>query len=148
MSPLVKVVGTLESRIRRTHLYLSPQIGVRSSKTSQCGSANRPSVVPQRSPRIWCLSKSLLVSYQLCQCDKVFMLEPGLLMCIRGGTGEFSAGEISRPQTATVVVVKQSLGSWSHLWSLSNVSGCGSTFLLRFSCRDSPDKGSVSRFER
>ena len=43
-------------------------------------------------------------------------------------------GEISRPQTATVVVVKQSLGSWSHLWSLSNVSGCGSTSLL-FSSR-------------
>ena len=40
----------------------SQQIGVRSSKTSQCGSANRPSVVPQGSPRIWCLSKSLLVS--------------------------------------------------------------------------------------
>ena len=44
------------------HLYLSQQIDVRSSKTSQCGSANRPSVVPQGSPRIWCLSKSLLVS--------------------------------------------------------------------------------------
>ena len=29
----------------------------------------------------------------------------------------------------TVMVVKQSLGSWSHLWSLSNVSGCGSTSL-------------------
>ena len=28
------------------------------------------------------------------------------------------------------MVVKQSLGSWSHLWSLSNVSGCGSTSLL------------------
>ena len=31
------------------------------------------------------------------------------------------------------MVIKQSLGSWSHLWSLSNVSnvsGCGSTFLL------------------
>ena len=39
-------------------------------------------------------------------------------------------GGISRPQTATVMVVKQSLGSWSHLWSLSNVSGCGSTSLL------------------
>ena len=51
-------------------------------------------------------------------------------MCIRGRTGEFSAGEISRHQTATVVVVKQSLGSWSHLWSLSNVSGCGSTSLF------------------
>ena len=51
-------------------------------------------------------------------------------MCIRGRTGEFSAGEISRPRTATVVVVKQSLGSWSNLWSLSNVSGCGSTSLF------------------
>ena len=39
-------------------------------------------------------------------------------------------GEISSPQTATGVVAKQSLGSWSHLWSLSNVSGCGSTSLL------------------
>ena len=29
-----------------------------------------------------------------------------------------------------MVVVKQSLGSWSHLWSLSNVSGCGSTSLF------------------
>ena len=60
--PLVVVVRTLVSRIPRVHLYLSQQIGVRSSKTSQCGSANRPSVVPQGSPRIWCLSKSLLVS--------------------------------------------------------------------------------------
>ena len=39
-------------------------------------------------------------------------------------------GEISSPQTATGVVAKQSLGSWSHLWSLSNVSGCGSTSLF------------------
>ena len=40
-------------------------------------------------------------------------------------------GEISRPQTATIVVVnKQSLGSWSHMWSLNNVNGCGSTSLL------------------
>ena len=30
----------------------------------------------------------------------------------------------------TVMVIKQSLGSWSHLWSLSNVSGCGSTSLF------------------
>ena len=62
VSPLDEVVRILVSRIPRVHLYLSQQIGVRSSKTSQCGSANRPSVVPQRSPRIWCLSKSLLVS--------------------------------------------------------------------------------------
>ena len=39
-------------------------------------------------------------------------------------------GEINSSQTATIVVVKQSLGSWSHLWSLSNVSGCGSTSLI------------------
>ena len=39
-------------------------------------------------------------------------------------------GEINSSQTATIVVVKQSLGSWSHLWSLSNVSGCGSTSLF------------------
>ena len=52
LSPHQVMVGTLESRIRRIHLYLSQQIGVRSSKTSQCGSANRPSVVPQGSPRI------------------------------------------------------------------------------------------------
>ena len=39
-------------------------------------------------------------------------------------------GKINSSQTATIVVVKQSLGSWSHLWSLSNVSGCGSTFLF------------------
>ena len=62
VSPLDVVVRTLVSRIPRVHLYLSQQIGVRSSKTSQCGSANRLSVVPQGSPRIWCLSKSLLVS--------------------------------------------------------------------------------------
>ena len=39
-------------------------------------------------------------------------------------------GEISRYQMATDVMVKWSLGSWSHTWSLSNVSGCGSTSLF------------------
>ena len=52
LSPHQVMVGTLESRIRQIHLYLSQQIGVRSSKTSQCSSANRPSVVPQGSPRV------------------------------------------------------------------------------------------------
>ena len=57
--------------------------------------------------------------------------EPDLLMCIRGRTGKFSVGEVIGPQTATdVVVIKQSLGSWSHTWSLSDVSGCGSTSLF------------------
>ena len=36
-------------------------------------------------------------------------------------------GEICSPQTATDVVVKQSLRSWSLLWSLNSHSGCGST---------------------
>ena len=39
-------------------------------------------------------------------------------------------GEISRPQTINVVVIEQSLGSWSHTWSLRNVSGCVSTSLF------------------
>ena len=39
-------------------------------------------------------------------------------------------GEISRYQSATDVVIKWSPGSWSHLWSLSNVNGCGSTSLF------------------
>ena len=37
---------------------------------------------------------------------------------------------VSSPQTATDVVAKQSLGSWSLLWSLNSHSGCGSTSLL------------------
>ena len=35
-------------------------------------------------------------------------------------------GEIGSPQTATDVVAKQSLGSWSLLWSLNSHSCCGS----------------------
>ena len=46
------------------------------------------------------------------------------------GGSQWGGGEINSSQTATFVVVKQSLGSWSHLWSLSNVSGCGSTSLF------------------
>ena len=46
------------------------------------------------------------------------------------GLGKFPVGEISSSQTAAIVVVKQSLGSWSRLWSRSNVSGCGSTSLF------------------
>ena len=37
VSPLDEVVRTLVSRIPQVHLYLSKQIGVRSSMTSQCG---------------------------------------------------------------------------------------------------------------
>ena len=43
-------VGTLTSRILWFHLYLITQIGVRSSKTFQYGSARRPSVVAQGLP--------------------------------------------------------------------------------------------------
>ena len=46
------------------------------------------------------------------------------------GLGGSQWGKINSFQIATFVVVKLSLGSWSHLWSLSNVSGCGSTSLF------------------
>ena len=47
------------------------------------------------------------------------------------GLGGYQVGgKTDSSQTATTVVIKQSLGSWSHLWSLSNVSGCGSTSLF------------------
>ena len=39
-------------------------------------------------------------------------------------------GKIISLQTVNVVVIEQSLGSWSRLRSLSNVSGCGSTSLF------------------
>ena len=52
------------------------------------------------------------------------------LRCAYGRSGYSQWGKINSFQTATIVVVKQSLGSWSHVWSLSNVSGCGSTSLL------------------
>ena len=46
------------------------------------------------------------------------------------GLGSSQWGETNSSQTATIAVVKQSLDSWSHLWSLNNVSGCGSTSLF------------------
>ena len=46
-------------------------------------------------------------------------------------TGGSSEGDLSGSQTVCMVVVfKQSLGSWSHMWNLGNVSGCGSTSLF------------------
>ena len=56
--------------------------------------------------------------------------QAGLLIRTKDRTGEFPVGEISSPQAATDVVAKQSLGSWSLLWSLNSHSGCGSTSLL------------------
>ena len=43
---------------------------------------------------------------------------------------EIPSGGVTSSQTATIVVVKQFLGSWSQLWSFSNVSGCGRTSLF------------------
>ena len=43
------------------------------------------------------------------------LLRPGQLKCTYGRSGKFPVGEINSSQTATMVVVKQSLGSWSHL---------------------------------
>ena len=45
------------------------------------------------------------------------------------------------------MVIEQSLGSWSHLWSLSNVNVCGSTSLFGSCAGTHQGKGSVSRFE-
>ena len=67
----------------------------------------------------------------------------------RGRADEFPVGEISRSQTVCVVmVIEQSLGSWSHMWSLSNVSGCGSTSLFGSRAGTHQGKGSVSHFGR
>ena len=49
---------------------------------------------------------------------------------VAGLGGYQVGGKTDSSQAATIVVIKQSLGSWSHLWSLSNVSGCGSTSLF------------------
>ena len=61
----------------------------------------------------------------------MYLNQAFLIIRARGRAGKIPEDEISRPQTATNVVVnKQSLGSWSHMWSLNNVNGCGSTSLL------------------
>ena len=61
-----------------------------------------------------------------------------------------SGGKTNGSQTATdvVMVIEQSLGSWSHLWSLSNVNVCGSTSLFGSCAGTHHGKGSVSCFER
>ena len=59
------------------------------------------------------------------------LLRPGhLIVYLWKVWGVSRWGKTNSPQTATIVVIKQSLGSWSHLRSLSNVSGCGSTSLF------------------
>ena len=58
--------------------------------------------------------------------DQVF-----LSIRTRGRPGKVPVGEINRSQTVCMVmVIKQFLGSWSHMWSLCKVSGCGSTSLF------------------
>ena len=42
----------------------------------------------------------------------------------------FPEREIADSYYCMVMVIKQSLGSWSHMWSLGKVSGCGSTSLF------------------
>ena len=76
----------------------------------------------------FCLLMYMLVI--ITAADSGCCLNQAFLICTRGRTGEFPVGEISRPQTGIDVVAKQSLGSWSLLWSLNNVSGCGSTSLF------------------
>ena len=47
------------------------------------------------------------------------------------GVSQCRKGKTNSSQTATIVmVIKQSLGSWSHMWSPGKVSGCGSTSLF------------------
>ena len=63
--------------------------------------------------------------------DRCYCLNQASLTRNKGRAREFPVGKTNRSQTATdVVVIKQSLGSWSHMWSLSNVIGCGSTSLF------------------
>ena len=61
--------------------------------------------------------------------DRCFYLNQAYLSMFIAG---LKRGKTNRSQTATDVtmVIKQSLGSWSHMWSLGNVSGCGSTSLF------------------
>ena len=94
----------------------------------------------KRGRRSWRGQHGILPNFQkLHEVESIFgcggwrrlLLRPGHLKCTYGRSGEFpERGKTNSSQTATVVVVKQSLGSWSRLWSLSNVSGCGSTSLF------------------
>ena len=78
----------------------------------------------------------------------LYLNQAFLIIHTRGRAGEIPVGEISRSQTVDVVVIEQSLGSWSHMWNLSNVNGCGSTSLFGSRVGTHQGKGSVSRFGR
>ena len=78
-----------------------------------------------------------------------YLNQATLTIRTRGRPGKVPMGEINRSQTVCMVmVIEQSLGSWSHMWSLSNVSGCGSTSLFGSRAGTHQGKGSVSRFGR
>ena len=55
--------------------------------------------------------------------DSCFHLNQAYLSMFIAGLKK--RGKTNRSQTATdmAMVIKESLGSWSHMWSLSNVSG-------------------------
>ena len=60
-----------------------------------------------------------------------YLNQVSLTIRTRGKHGKVPEGEINRSQTVCMVmVIEQSLGSWSHMRSLSNVSVCGSTSLF------------------
>ena len=82
--------------------------------------------------------------------NRCYCLNQASLTRIKGRAGEFPVGKTNGSQTATdvVVVIKPSPGSWSHLWSLSNVNVCGSTSLFGSCVGTHQGKGSVSRFGR
>ena len=79
--------------------------------------------------------------------DRCYYLNQAYLSMFIAG---LKRGKTNRSQTATDVamVIKLSLGSWSHMWSLSNVSGCGSTSLFGSRAGTHQGKWSVSRFGR
>ena len=79
--------------------------------------------------------------------DRCYCLNQASLTMFMAG---LERRKTKRSQTATdvVMVIKQSPGSWSHVWSLNNVSGCGSTSLFGSCAGTHQGKGSVSRFGR
>ena len=79
--------------------------------------------------------------------DRCYYLNQAYLSMFIAG---LKRGKTNRSRIATdvVMVIKQSLGSWSHLWSLSNINVCGSTSLFGSCAGTHQGKGSVSRFGR
>ena len=75
-------------------------------------------------------TKNLLASTSTAVGGGCYCPDPACLIRTRGRTGEFPVGEISRPQTADSYGGQTVPGLLVTLWSLSNVSGCGSTSLF------------------